>query len=162
MFAMPFILVDSDTGVPKWLPFAIIMGIWLLGAMTAVFKKSRKSNVNQPQQPPARKPALAGTPKPPRPPRQPPKLTAPARAKRKGSATPQLPVQKAPARRERMAQQAPPAAPPPVKPRAAAAPSIDAATIARWMTPRTLRSQYILTEVFDPPAALREPEGPAA
>lgn len=32
----------------------------------------------------------------------------------------------------------------------------NAATIRRWLTPQTLRQQYILTELFQPPLALRE------
>jgi len=32
----------------------------------------------------------------------------------------------------------------------------DAAALSRWLTPRTLRSQFILTEILQPPLALRE------
>lgn len=40
-------------------------------------------------------------------------------------------------------------------------PSVDAAAIAKWMTPATLRQQFILTEIFQPPLALRpDPRDP--
>ncbi len=49
---------------------------------------------------------------------------------------------------------APPAAPPP--PAKPAAAFVDAKVLARWLKPQTLRAQFILTEVFQPPVALRE------
>jgi hypothetical protein len=33
--------------------------------------------------------------------------------------------------------------------------SANAATLRQWLTPQTLRSQYILTEILQPPLALR-------
>ena len=38
-------------------------------------------------------------------------------------------------------------------------PAVDAQAIRRWLTPATLRSQFILTEILQPPLALREPPG---
>jgi hypothetical protein len=35
-------------------------------------------------------------------------------------------------------------------------PSANAATLRRWMNPTTLRQQFMLTEIFQPPLALRE------
>jgi hypothetical protein len=46
-----------------------------------------------------------------------------------------------------------PAAPPPPRPAVA---NVDAKVLARWLRPQTLRAQFILTEVFQPPVALRE------
>ncbi len=49
------------------------------------------------------------------------------------------------------------------RPASRTAPSsgLNAAAIASWLKPATLRSQYIISEVFDPPPALREfDEGP--
>ncbi len=37
-----------------------------------------------------------------------------------------------------------------------AAPGAGAPAIAKWLTPRTLRQQFILTEIFQPPLAMRE------
>jgi hypothetical protein len=61
---------------------------------------------------------------------------------------------------------------PPSMPRQAAAPqqqarpataapapaSVNAATIRRWATPSVLQKQFILTEIFQPPLALRRPD----
>jgi hypothetical protein len=37
-----------------------------------------------------------------------------------------------------------------------ASPQVDAAALARWLQPATLRHQFMLTEVLQPPLALRE------
>jgi hypothetical protein len=50
---------------------------------------------------------------------------------------------------------APAVAAPSAKPQAAGG-QVDAAAIARWATPSRLRQQFILTEIFQPPIALRE------
>jgi hypothetical protein len=54
----------------------------------------------------------------------------------------------------------PPAAPPSPRPAAAAPPrpsaAVDAAALRRWLRPQTLRTQFILTEILQPPPALRE------
>jgi hypothetical protein len=36
------------------------------------------------------------------------------------------------------------------------APALDAASLRRWLTPVTLRQQYLLTEILQPPLALRD------
>jgi len=36
------------------------------------------------------------------------------------------------------------------------APAVNAATLSRWMTPATLRQQFIITEIFQPPLSMRE------
>jgi hypothetical protein len=52
-----------------------------------------------------------------------------------------------------------PAAPQQSRPTATAAPaSVNAATIRRWATPSILQKQFILTEIFQPPLALRRPD----
>ena len=47
---------------------------------------------------------------------------------------------------------------PPVAPKPPAKPTVyvDAQVLGRWLRPQTLRSQFILTEIFQPPVALRE------
>ena len=40
---------------------------------------------------------------------------------------------------------------------AAQAPATNATSLARWLRPETLRHQFILTEILQPPLALREP-----
>jgi len=44
----------------------------------------------------------------------------------------------------------PPAAPPPPL-------SVSAASLRRWLRPEVMRNQFILTEIFQPPLALRPP-----
>jgi hypothetical protein len=44
----------------------------------------------------------------------------------------------------------------PMAARPVARPAIAAPAIKRWATPATLRQQFILTEIFQPPLALRE------
>jgi hypothetical protein len=78
-------------------------------------------------------------------------------SRRAPSAAPPL-VQPAPA----MARPAPPsfstAAPAIASPSAQRSThGVDSAAIARWAKPSTLRTQFILTEIFQPPLALREP-----
>jgi hypothetical protein len=51
----------------------------------------------------------------------------------------------------------PPASVQAVRPAPAGA---DATALSRWLTAKTLRSQFILTEILQPPLALREPREP--
>jgi hypothetical protein len=46
---------------------------------------------------------------------------------------------------------------PPATPARAAAPPANAVALHRWLSAGTLRSQFILTEILQPPLALREP-----
>jgi len=43
--------------------------------------------------------------------------------------------------------------PPSLRPQA---PSVNASVIAKWMKPTTLRQQFIITEIFQPPLSMRE------
>lgn len=63
----------------------------------------------------------------------------------------------------------PPAVPAAAPPLAAVAPvksktrelqSVNAAALHRWLTPQTLRRQFILTEVLQPPLTLRDSDHP--
>jgi hypothetical protein len=51
-----------------------------------------------------------------------------------------------------------PAAPPARSPskQQSATPRITAGTISRWLRPQTLNQQFVLTEIFQPPLALRD------
>jgi hypothetical protein len=51
---------------------------------------------------------------------------------------------------------APPPPVPAVPPQAPASPRISAQALSRWLTPQTLHQQFMLTEIFQPPIALRE------
>ena len=65
-------------------------------------------------------------------------------------AQPIAPVNTAP-----LVQRPAPAVPAIATPAAPAAPA-DARVIARWLNPSTLRRQFMLTEIFQPPVALRD------
>jgi hypothetical protein len=73
----------------------------------------------------------------------------------------QRPPQAAPVQPAPESQATPPSAPQQqARPAAAAAApaSVNAATIRRWATPSILQKQFILTEIFQPPLALRRPD----
>jgi hypothetical protein len=48
-----------------------------------------------------------------------------------------------------------PVAPPSPPPKPAVV-NVDAKVLSRWLRPQTLRTQFIVTEIFQPPVALRE------
>ena len=100
-------------------------------------------HVPQPQRRPV--PPVAAKPKPPqrRPQRQPqPRRVGPA------PVVPAVPLEEvapAPAAYVNITQPAPRAKPQ----------TVDAASVKRWLSPATLRHQFILTEILQPPLALR-------
>lgn len=178
MTAIAYILADSNGF--KLIGFVLLLIIWGIGSLVSAANKAKEQAKRrqmllrmQGQTPPS----------PPQPPVQPPQTRGaqPAAQMRVASATalPPLahiarpaaapvnrPVHARPAAAVRPPQAAPPAAriampaqpePAPVRP-AAAAPFPSRATapaIARWLKPQTLRTQYILTEILQPPLGLR-------
>jgi hypothetical protein len=80
-----------------------------------------------------------------------PVRTGPGRGRQPAPVVARPPV--APVQTVQASLSAPPPPPPMVK---RPAPAVDAAVIRRWLRPGTLRSQYILTEIFQPPLALRD------
>jgi hypothetical protein len=50
-------------------------------------------------------------------------------------------------------------APPPARVSRPHSAGIDAATLRRWLRPQVLRNQFILSEIFQPPIALRDWDG---
>ena len=44
------------------------------------------------------------------------------------------------------------------RPQAAPGQRASATTVSRWLNPTTLRQQFILTEIFQPPLGLRDPD----
>ena len=82
---------------------------------------------------------------------QPVARPAPRKTKKKTPKPPPVPVE-VPA--VPITAQAPVAPPSAHRPAGVAA---DAAALTRWLNPKTLRSQFILTEILQPPLALREP-----
>ena len=166
MPAALFILARSDD---EWwiklIPFAIILVIWGLGALASAFKKSRESDRLSSWERPvpwapaepdwARDDAAEVTaPRPPLPPLPRDKAKG-GRRRSRSVAPPPLPMP--PSRASDVpASQVVPGGVAGRRP-APAAPT--AASIRSWLTPQVLRSQYVVTEIFDPPAALREPRG---
>jgi hypothetical protein len=72
---------------------------------------------------------------------------------------PPLPVAKAAAPVRAAPKVTPPAAPVPVPPAARPTGAVDAAALRRWLKPQVLHNQFILSEIFQPPLALRERRG---
>jgi hypothetical protein len=103
----------------------------------------------RPQRPPMRASPIA--PPPPqvrRPPQQP-------RRGQRFAAPPPIPVLEADDEAPRPSLVAPP--PPAAKPQAPQTrQTATAPAISRWLKPGTLRQQFILTEIFQPPLAMRE------
>lgn len=151
------------------IPFAVVLVLWIIGAASGGAEKVRarqaqkaaerarraaQEQASRAQRQPQRA-VQAMRPRPQPPQRRvvapPPKKQT--RRRRRGNEP--APVQ-APAYDELDVASAPlaPAAPAPSVARAAAPPGLDAATLARWLTPQVMRQQFILTEVFDPPPGL--------
>ncbi len=132
----------------------------LIRYLIDMFAGSAQKPTPLPQRPPPRPPAPGPVaqrrPLPKLPPL--PQRTAP----RQGQTTAARPVARS---TQRIAQ--PPPAPTPVQqapPTQSAAPSVkhpsvavDAAALRRWLKPKILRDQFILSEIFQPPMALRDP-----
>ena len=91
----------------------------------------------------------------------PPRLPAPPKPVRRAPKQPrrvtpvqaeQLPVLEEDVPLTPIAQQAPI-----TSPTRAAKPAVDAQALASWLRPATLQKQFILTEILQPPLALRDP-----
>jgi hypothetical protein len=78
---------------------------------------------------------------------------APAQRKMKRKAPPPIPTRAAPQTVRNVVAKIAAAPTPPPRP---AAVFVDAKVLVRWLRPQTLRSQFILTEIFQPPIALRD------
>ena len=86
-------------------------------------------------------------------PGQPRPVAKPARARQVQQQAPPMVLQEdepAPTRVEKSEVQAPPT-------RAVVSPRISAETLSSWLKPATLNQQFLLTEIFQPPLALRDP-----
>lgn len=174
----PIILADDFDGWGKLLVGVIFAVIWGIGALSSVIKKANeqaKRNAAMKPKAPAVPAAGAQYFRPP---------AARAAAPRANSAAQQqLAQQQARQRAAAIAQQqrtaqakAPPPIPParpvaasPTSPKPAmagagvatkSAGGANAAAIRRWLQPGTIRRQFILTELFQPALALREPRKP--
>lgn len=175
------ILADSDGDIGKLVIGVIALIFWGVSAMVSAAKKrqeqarrrqmfeqiARGGAVPTPPAPPARPAVRPGPsramlpPKRPMPAAQAARMTgppppAPRRGKSKGqsartSAPSPLTTAASPIASATTAAGGTESRP------AAKAPPVDARALRRWLTPATLRSQFMLTEVLQPPLALREP-----
>ena len=182
-FILAAVLADSDeSGWIKLIPFAIGLLIWAFTAWSANAKKQERESRHRAAAEAWQPPPVAPQAPPPQasPPAYVPLPTAPFTAR----ATPTLPpvprrqVRPPPVPRSKRRKSTKPPQPAPLHrsdvaaaaeaatpagPRAAHAPArpaappgLDARTLAAWLRPEVMRRQFILTEVFDPPPALRQ------
>jgi hypothetical protein len=180
----PLHILASDNGTEKAIGYAVVLGFWLLWSLASWLKKVTSGSTSRPVPRPPSLPSDARRPIPAlkqalqsRPPQGRPfgQKTAPPRLKPQQrpafSARPVPP----PLPTARLAQQPrgpqPPAPrgpqpPPPPRAPASIAPPVSAqptrqsfaASLNRWLQPSTLRTQFILTEILQPPLGLRETE----
>lgn len=129
-----------------WIPLAVIVVVWLITAAASTSGKKTKPppRAKIPKKGPmAQKPPRITTVQPPR------KAGRPQ--KRPVAMPPPLPIETSVATTS-VSQPAPPAES--VASRSVPQ-AVSAAAIHNWMTPKTLRQQFILTELFQEPMALR-------
>jgi hypothetical protein len=146
MFHFPLFLAAEDP-MTRLVIFGVIAVIWAISSIVNKLQKSRAQ-----ARPVVRSMSVIAPPPIPRNIPQPPRISSQPRA------VPPTPLSvNAPAPRKL----AVPSNVPTVS-RAGPPPTVSAAAIARWMTPRVMQKQYILTEIFDPPPSLHEvgDEGP--
>jgi hypothetical protein len=182
---LPFSILAEDSGLVKFVFFVIFAIIWGIGALASTIKKANEQarrraalrpQAQQPQQPPVQ----AAQPQRAIPVRRivaPPQRQAAPRQQVARRATPPSLLQRAQVLTNMVRPAAAPAPrqpqPPPLvparpatnlaKPSAAVAAvshttpgGASAAAIRNWLRPVSLRKQFILTELLQPPISLRE------
>jgi len=178
---LSFILAETDIG--KIIFPIIFVVIWLISAVVSTLNKQKEKVRREQLRLEAERLSRTGghtaEPAPPRrraPPPLPeaiarqmpnpmplPQQRRPTPKRPKQSSTPQRAAQskKQPAVKKAVPLQPVLEAAPPLRPadpaiiRATTPGPATAAAIAKWMTPQTMRQQFILTEIFQPPKALR-------
>ena len=176
-----FILADTDP-VIGGIIFVVVLIFWGIGALSKAAKNaaerqkrrmqevrdsiqadreiSQRAQYEMPRRPVQLAPEIArrlppALPQRPLPKRKQAKTKRPATNYNAMAAPPPIPVleEEKPSVHERL-MTAPPVAPATTARPAATA---NALAIRRWLNPTTLKQQFILTELFQPPIALREP-----
>src|SRR5262245_24526323 len=171
MIQLLFILAarNDDDGWIKFFFGALIFMFWIISALAKAISKKQEKERRERVRQQLEHPQMTSAPKTEKRPvelspqvamRVPPpaKPRAPARATPKQRRTSKKPAASAPGfTPPSVAQPIAVAAPAPtiIKPQPAIAPAM---SIRRWLTPATLRQQFVLTEILQPPKALREPE----
>jgi hypothetical protein len=154
---------SDDDGYFKLIGLAIVVVIWIVGAIASAIQKASKKR--EQDMAAARLSNAANPPPTIRPVVPPVGYLAPASVR---SAPPPNPTPKkkkgsrqrqpaAPPPLEAVAPRAEPAAVPPAIPKIAARPGLNASAIRRWLTPEVMRRQYVLTELFDSPPSAKKP-----
>src|SRR5579884_3023190 len=177
MLTTPSIILSAsdDHVITKLIPFIFIMVIWGISAVASAVKKAQeesrrrqmRAKLTSVQRPvPVRPVAVIPAPR----------TTARAKVVSRLSARPKAAPKRLPAARSVAAVRPPvqsPAAPPapPAKParpattlrESSAQPAaqrkvaaVSAAGLSRWLRPATLRQQFILTEILQPPLSIRD------
>ena len=179
MFESHHILAQrtSDDGDGGWIKFVfggIFFLIWIISALGTWLNKKHeeerrrrlREQLNQGASPaprsaptPMAPPMRVGQPAPPRAPRRFPQRAPkaprqPAQRARAAPVPPPVPV--AQGASDSPTQSVAATEMSTLKKGGAHAPGATATSIARWLRPETLRQQFILTEVLQPPLALRE------
>ena len=159
-----FILADTDP-VIGGIIFVVVLIFWGIGALrnaakNAAERQRQRAQYEMPRRPVQLAPEIArrlppALPQRPLPKRKQAKTKRPATNYNAMAAPPPIPVleEEKPSVHERL-MTAPPVAPATTARPAATA---NALAIRRWLNPTTLKQQFILTELFQPPIALREP-----
>jgi hypothetical protein len=150
------ILADGDDGLYKLIGTVVVLIIWGIGAMSSAAKKSREAAQRRQRQATPLPPVVAAIPRdiaPVRPARLPPlpalgKKFAPQR--RVTAAPPPIPTR-------RVVSVPEPVVPVVIaaRPMPAIAPKPPVVALSVLMNSDTIRSQFILAEVFQAPVALR-------
>jgi hypothetical protein len=154
-----FILADDQTmRWDKFFPIAIIVVIWIVGALMNQTKQIRRGSAAAPPPPPPPSPQRQA-PRPPSPPM--PIAAAQAAILAQMLSKPLAPP--APKSRRAPKRPIPPkpvAAPAPVVAAVMATPSprIEPRPTSVRLQPSALRTRFILTEILRPPLALRQPD----
>jgi len=165
MIELMYILAarGEDGGLEKFIGFVVVALIVGINAVIGAIKKRQEQKHREEV-----RRQLERTPRPQQaPPVQPMRVIVPPPVPQQ---RPQI-RQRAAKKRQQQQQPAPPAVPveaeapranspepaPVASPAAGKRVAVNAAAIASWMRPATLQKQFILTEILQPPVALREP-----
>ena len=184
---MTWLATDTDHVITKLIPFVIILIFWGISAVASAVKKvqedAKRRQVRQQLMARSAAPPLPPVPMA-RPAPQPARrmaakvpLSKLAPQRRQTKKPPSLPIPVAPpvppAQHKRSTSARGPLSPmgpdapvttllgsltSPTAPARAQAPAANSVSLARWLRPKTMRQQFILTEILQPPLALRDTE----
>ncbi|HEY2588081.1 MAG TPA: hypothetical protein VGI81_20225 [Tepidisphaeraceae bacterium] len=160
MHVAPFILASGDdTELFKLVGIAIILVIAAIGALVKKVREGQSPQARRPVPPPlpGRPVPLAARVRAPGPKPLPPLPALAQAAKPRPTTARRAAVrrQAAPVRQQAGAQPSRLSTPAPAVPGVRATPSLPASSVANLLNPTTVRAQFILAEVLQPPLSLR-------